>query len=211
MHSLITSYLLQSKECILPGIGRLQIIHTPASTDAATNSILPPFEGIIFKSEDHLKSPGLVKYIANKKHIEESEAENLLNDFCKEWKEKINVGEKLVLEIVGSLQRNADGAIVFEKENTFNFLQPISVEAAYHRTEEPVVLNEEPIVPEIFEEKEEDVVVERTYWGLWALILFAIGAVMMFYHFKDHKPTGTNMGNQNQYVVDSAKETYLQK
>ncbi len=208
MQSLITSYLLQSKECILPGIGMLQIIHTPASTDAAANRILPPFEGIIFKSEDHSKSPGLVKYIADKKNIKPSEAEYLLNDFCKEWKEKINAGEKLSFETVGSIHKNADGIIVFEKENTLNFLKPISVEDAYHRTEEPVAINEEPIVPEVFEEKEEDIVVERTYWGLWALILVAIGAVMLFYHFKDHKLTGTSIGNQNHYAVDSATATH---
>jgi hypothetical protein len=205
MRSLITSYLLQSKECVLPGIGTLHTIHTPASTDAATRRILPPFEEFIFKHEDNSKSPGLVKYIADKKHIDQSEAENLLNDFCKEWKEKINTGEELRFETVGSILKNADGAIVFEKENTFNFLQPISVEQTYNKTEEPVVI-EEPIVPEVFEKKDEHIVVERTWWGLWALILLAIGAVMMFYYFKDHK--STSFGNQNHYAVDSATATH---
>ncbi|HEY8690400.1 MAG TPA: HU family DNA-binding protein [Chitinophagaceae bacterium] len=208
MHSLITSYLLQSKECILPGIGMLQIIHTPASTDTTTSRILPPFEGIIFKREDYSKSPGLVKYIADKKHIEQSEAENLLNDFCKEWKEKINAGEKLSFKTVGSIQKNADGEIVFEKENTFNFLRPITIADAYHRTEKQATITEDPIVPEVFEEKEENTIVERSYWGLWALILLAIGAVMLFYHFKDHKLTGTYIGNQNHYAVDSATATH---
>ena len=208
MHSLITSYLLQSKECYLPGLGILQIIHTPASTDAATSRILPPFEGIIFKSEGHSKSSGLIKYIAAKKQIELSEAENLLNDFCKEWKEKINGGEKLTFETVGSIQKNADGDIVFEKENIFNFLQPLSVENVYHKSEKPLAIAQVPTVPEVFEEKEEDIIVERTYWGLWALILLAIGAVMLFYHFKDHKITGTTIGNQNHYAVDSATATH---
>ena len=89
----------------MPGIGVLQIIHTPSSTDAIANSILPPFEGIIFKNEDHSASPGLVKYIADKKNIEQSNAESLLNEFCKEWREKINAGEKLSFETVGSIQK----------------------------------------------------------------------------------------------------------
>ena len=207
MHLLITSYLLQNKECTLPGIGILQIIHTPASTDAATNRILPPFEGIIFKKDDHSKSPGLVKYIAAKKNIDEADAENLLNDFCKEWKEKINAGEKLNFETVGTIQNNAEGIIVFEKENAANFLQPISVVQAYDKKElpEPII---EQSVPEVFETGDEDVVVERSYWGLWALILLAIGSVIIFYHFKENGLSRSTIGNQNQYLIDSTGATY---
>jgi hypothetical protein len=208
MHSLITSYLLQSKECILPGIGILQIIHTPASTDGSAKRVLPPFEGIIFKKEDHSKSPGLIKYIGDKKNIEQREAEDRLNGFCKEWKEKINAGERLTFETVGSILNNADGIMVFEKENHFNFLQQIAVNDTYLKTEiaEPIV--EEPAAPEVFEEVDEDIVVERSYWGFWALILLAIGAVVIFYNFKDHKLSGSTTGNQHQYHIDSATPTY---
>ncbi|MEO7292791.1 MAG: hypothetical protein ABIW34_06800 [Ginsengibacter sp.] len=207
MHSLIISYLFQSNECTLPGIGVLEIIHTPASTDAATNRILPPFEEIIFKKDDHSKPTGLVKYIAAKKNIDEADAENLLNDFSKEWQEKINVEEELNFETVGTIQKNTDGVIFFEKENAVNFLQPISVDEAYPKKElpEPIV---EQQVPEVFETGDEDVIVERSYWGLWALILFAIGAVVIFYHFKENGISHSTIGNQNQYPVDSTGATY---
>ena len=207
MHSLVTSYLLQSKECILPGIGILQIIHTPASTDASTNRILPPFEGIIFKNVDHSKSPGLVKYIADIKNIEQVDAENLLIDFCKDWQEKINAGEKLKFETVGSIQKNADGVIIFEKVNAVNFLQPISVDQAYHKIELPEPITKQP-APEVFEEADEDIVIVRSSWGLWALILLAIGAVMIFYNFKEHGISRSSISNQHQYPVDSAGATY---
>jgi nucleoid DNA-binding protein len=208
MHSLITSYLLQSKECVLPGIGVLQVIHTPASTDVPNNRILPPSEEIIFKKEDHSKSPGLTKAIAYKKDIEESKAENLLDNFCKEWEERINKGEKLTFETVGSIQKNADGVITFERGNIFNYLQPISVNNPYHRTEQPVSIDEAPPVSEVFEEKNDDVVVERSYWGFWALILLAVGSLMLFFHFKDHKLSGSTVGNQKRFAIDSAKATY---
>ena len=221
MHSLITSYLLQSKECILPGIGILKIIHTPASTDANNNRILPPFEGIIFKREDPSKSPGLVKYISDKKHIPESEAEAQLDNFCKEWKEKIGAGAKLHFETVGSIRQNADGIIMFEKENSLNFFKPIPVDSIYHKSEqpspiaeevrvsEPGVVTEEPgVVSEAPDGVSEEVVVERSYWGLWALILLAIGLVLIFYHFKDHKLSGSNTGNDHKFVIDSTGATY---
>ena len=210
MHSLITSYLLQSKECILPGIGVLQIIHTPASTDAANSRLLPPFEGIIFKREDHSRSPGLVQYLVNIKHIEKSEAEDLLDNFCKAWKEKIDAGEKLHFETVGSIYKGADGLLTFDRDSSIHFFQPITVERIYQRNEQPAVVVEEVEEPVVQETNlaTEEVVVERTYWGLWALILLAVGLVVVFYHFKDHKPSVTNIGNQHKYSIDSAGPTY---
>ncbi|HUS03139.1 MAG TPA: hypothetical protein VMY77_15480 [Chitinophagaceae bacterium] len=212
MHSLITSYLLQSKECILPGIGILKIIHTPASTDTNDNRILPPFEGIIFKNEDHSGSPGLVKYIAGKKHIAISEAEVQLDNFCQEWTEKINAGEKLHFETVGSIQKNTDGVITFEKENSLNFFQPLPVENVYHKAGQPIPVVEEAVLPEpdivTQDVVTQEVVVERSYWGFWALILLAIGFVLLFYHFKDHKMSGSNIGNQHKYRVESAGTMY---
>jgi nucleoid DNA-binding protein len=211
MHSLITSYLLQNKECILPGIGVLKIIHTPASIDTNSNRILPPFEGIIFKNTDHSNSPDLIKYIAGKKHVAISEAEMQLDNFCKEWIEKINAGGKLHFETVGTIQRNGDGELTFEKENSTNFFQPLPVENVYHKAEQSVVgveetvISEPKVTPAVVTQ---EVIVERSYWGLWALIFLAVGFVMLFYHFKDHKLSGSNIGNQHRYVVDSAGPTY---
>ena len=138
MHYLITSYFLQSNHCVLPGIGVLKLIHRGASTDAANNILLPPNEEIIFNTEDHSKSPDLVKYIANKKQIDKIEAENLLDNFCREWKEKIDAGEKLNFEILGSIMKNENGKIIFKKENTVNFLQPIAIETPYKNADEEV-------------------------------------------------------------------------
>ncbi len=81
MESLITSYLLQSKECVLPGIGSFQIKNIPATFVDGTNQLLPPSEEIIFKEEIFSQSSGIVQYIADKKKIEENEAEALLSNF----------------------------------------------------------------------------------------------------------------------------------
>ncbi len=214
MHSRLTSYLLQSKECILPGIGTLQIIHTPASTNTANNGILSPFEEIIFKTDDNSTTPGLIKYIADKKNIEQSKAEELLNDFCKEWNGKINAGEKLNFETVGSIQKNSNGVITFEREGTINFFRPISVDSVYQTSDKPVSLGRETVLPEIdqYEKEEEiikeDVIVERSYWGLWALILLAIGSAIFFFHFKDIKLSGSTIGNQHHLTVEPPTATY---
>ncbi len=209
MKSIATSYLLQSKECILPGIGILQIRNVSAKTDIVNNQILPPVSEILFKEDSQLKSPALVKYIADKKHIDLIEAEDTLILFCNEWKEKMIGGDKMNFKTLGFLQKNAENKIIFERESSFNFLKPIAVNIAYEPIKEPVIVKEEPVLLKTvdFKEEEENVVLEKSYWGLWALILLAIASVMLFFHFKIHE-TGSVIGNQKHFTIDSAAPTY---
>jgi nucleoid DNA-binding protein len=151
MESLITSYLLQSKECVLPGIGSFQIKNIPATYVDGANQLLPPSEEIIFKEEILSLSSGIVKYIADKKHIEENEAEGLLSNFCNVWNKKILAGEKLNLLPLGFLLSNEDGEILFKRETGFPFLQALKLNNPYQKTEEPelnreaeVLIDEEP-------------------------------------------------------------------
>lgn len=209
MHSLITSYLLQSKECVLPGIGSLKIIHTPARTDHKNNLLLPPSDDIIFQPGSQTKSAGLIKYIADKTSTNENDAEDQLISFCNEWKTRINNGNTFHLDTIGFVKKNADGKLVFENEEGINFPEPIPVISTYQKSEELVRSEAEKYEPVTetaapFEEH----IVERSYWGIWALILLAIGFVVLFYHFKDRKLNGSGIGNQHHYIIDSAKSTY---
>lgn len=211
MHSLITSYLLQSKECVLPGIGTLQIKNTPATVDDHTNQIFPPSEEIVFKEESNLNSTGLVKYIADKKNINLKEAEHLLINFCKEENEKINSGEKLSLETIGTLKKDENDEIYFEKELGFNFFNPVVVDKVY----EPQVIKEELVTEDEYDSpaqkiaEENEVIVERSQWGWWAAILTAIAFAAIFFYFKDQKLSGSSAGNHQPINVGSASPTYI--
>jgi hypothetical protein len=113
-------------------------------------------------------------------------------------------------ETLGSLQKNAENKIIFEREVGFNFLQPITVTTAYEPIREPVIIKEEPVLLKTVDfkkEEEENIVLEKSYWGLWALILLAIASVMLFFHFKIHE-TGSVIGNQKRFTIDSAAPTY---
>lgn len=214
MQSLITSFLLlqkecfeKSKECNLPGIGALQIIHTPAIADVSGNRILSPSEEIIFKNDFHSASSGLVKYIADKKQIGQSEAEDLLNNFCKEWKERMNAGEKMNLETLGSIQKNADGFLFFERKKIFNYWQPVSVDEVYQKAAEHASINAEPVLQQtnVVEKK---IVFRKPFWKIWALILFTIAVVTLFYYFNTHTFSGSSVGNQHHFIIDTATATY---
>ena len=42
MWNLITSYIVQSGECVLPGIGTFTLVTTPATLDVVNKEMLPP-------------------------------------------------------------------------------------------------------------------------------------------------------------------------
>ena len=118
MLSIITSYLLQAGKCALPNIGFFEIKYISAQTDIVNKQILPPVEEIAFNEQAIFLSAGLINYLAVKKNISESEAESLLNNFCREWKEKLEAGEALFFESFGCLQKNEAGIISFRQENS---------------------------------------------------------------------------------------------
>jgi nucleoid DNA-binding protein len=207
MHTLITSYLLQSKECILPGIGILQIKNIPAAFSSDTSQILPPSEKIIFNNKSRTTSSGLTKYIAHEQGNEQQEAEKLLESFCQEWKEKINNGEELNFETIGKLHNNGKGEIIFERESGFTYFKPITIDKPYTKVEESAPDDTKPVFAEdiIANERVEE---KRSYWAYWAAALFLLGATLVFLQFKDHKFSGLNTGNKSKVVIDSAGATY---
>jgi len=211
MHSIITSYLLQTDKCALPYLGFFTTEYKPAETDFVDKQILPPQEETIFNEETILLSPGLVNYIAAKKNITESEAESELEKFCKYWKEKIEGGEKLCFNSFGCLQKNDLGNIYFTREDYPDFLKAIPAERVFHqKTGDPVLDSDEGIKSPVMSENNEDVVVARPGWIIRALILAAIALAGLFYNFYNHKFSTSTIGNQNKVTIKAAEKTYVE-
>src|SRR5258705_8285780 len=94
---------------------------------------------IVFNEQAVFLSSGLINYIALKKKIPPGEAENLVNNFCKEWKEKIEAGEALCFESFGCLQKNDSGIISFKKDEGPVYFKPVYAERVLHENvEHPV-------------------------------------------------------------------------
>ncbi len=211
MHSIITSYLLQTGKCALPYLGFFSTEYKPAETDIVYKQILPPLEEIVFSEETILLSPGLVNYIASKKNIAQSEAKSQLEKFCTYWKEKIEGGEKLCFDSFGCLQKNELGNIYFTRAGNLDFLKAVPAERVFHQnTQDPVLADNEgntsPVVNEYYKK---DVVVARSGWIIYALILAAISLVGLFFNFYNHKSSSV-IGNQNKFTIKATEKTYIE-
>lgn len=106
MWDLITSYLIQSGECVLPGIGTFTLISTPASLEVANKEMLPPQTGYRFTDKSGQPEEGLIQYVARKKEIDGQEALTQIKEVCGQVKEKIFSGEKISLNSIGILYKD---------------------------------------------------------------------------------------------------------
>jgi len=211
MHSLITSYLLQAGKCALPNIGFFKIEYKPAEIDIVNKQMLSPVEEIVFTEQAAFSSPGLINYIALKKNIALAEAENLLNNFCKEWEEKIKAGEAFCFESFGCLQKNDAGIISFKKDKEPVYYKPVHAERVLHENAEHSVLvgDRETTSTAMNEYYKENILVAKKGWIIRAAILTAVALIILFYGFYNNKMGVSSTGNRNHFNIKSAGETHF--
>lgn len=213
MQDLITSFLVQTKECSLPRIGKFSIESTSVEMDNVNKKAFPPSEKLVFSGRPDQHTEELVKYISYKKNSSEIESAEKLKRWCEETKEKINQGEKITFTSIGSLQKNTSGTISFEPENNFRFFEAVNAERVIHKNEEHAVLvgDRETTSSVMNQFLNEEEIVKNSRWKIAAIILFAIAVIVLFIHFYIHSFSFFSTGNENQFTPATPAATYSQQ
>lgn len=213
MHSIITSYLVQTGKCALPYLGSFTTGHKPAIINEINKQILPPLEEIVFNEETDMLSPGLINYIVAKKNITESEAGHQIENFCKYWKEKIEDGDKLSFNSLGYLQKNASGKIYFTREeDSLGYLKPISAERVFHQNSKNIQTAENenitsPVVNKLYRQ---DTGVARSGWVIGTLMLAVMALAVLLYNIYNYGFSTSAIGNKNKFTIKAEEKTYIQ-
>ncbi len=209
MQDLITSFLIQSKKCSLPGIGKFSITTTPAEADIANKLISPRSDEIIFTDKPEKISEELVKYVSHKKNIDQTEAREKIKGWCRDAKDKLNAGEKIIFETIGALQKNA-GNIVLQTEKQFNFFEAVVAERVIHKNAEHAMLVGDKKTTSVamnqFLQKEE--IIKKSPWKIAAIILFVIAIAILFIHLYAHSFSFSATGNQTHHTPEAPAATY---
>ena len=122
----ITPYireLLFSHDCvIIPGFGGFVGNYAPARIDNASSTFYPPVKQISFnrnlKSNDGLLAGRLSGHSA----IPFNEAVSRIEEFIVQVKKRIESGEKVLFDNIGTFTVNHEGSIQFEPDRTVNYL-----------------------------------------------------------------------------------------
>jgi hypothetical protein len=211
MQDLITSFIIQSKECKLADVGKFTIINAPAKANIANKEIFPPVTEIIFNKREEKISDGLVKYISDKKNISSSAALTEIKKWCADTKAKLKNGEVIVLNSIGVLKKESSGNISFESENAFSFYSPVPAERVIHKNSEHAVLvgdreTTSSVMTQFY--SDEETTAKNKGWKIIAIILLAIALVILFFHFYGHPFSLSEFGNQVKTVPQSPPATY---
>ena len=122
----ITFYLvelLRLHDCVIvPDLGGFVTNYRPAEMDLASNSFNPPVKEIIFTGKLSKNDGLLVNFISDTEGVGYLEARQIIAEFVDETWSKLENGEKIVFEQVGSLQFDRNEKLIFEPDVHENFL-----------------------------------------------------------------------------------------
>lgn len=211
MEELITSFIIQSKECKLRDIGKFRMANTTAELDIANKRISPPSIEYLFSGREEKISDDLVKYIAGKKNIPFSEALDDLKKWCADTKSKLKSGEEIKLEPLGFLKKGILATTFIQSQKQINFFEPVLAQRVIHKNSEHAVLvGDRETTSSAMNQYYQEVPAETksNTWKIVAAILLAIALFLLFLHFNKNSFSLSTIGNQNKVIPYNQPNTY---
>jgi hypothetical protein len=115
--------LLYTYDCVtIPGLGGFIMHPQPARIDREKNRIYPPSRYPSFNSLLNHDDGLLISAIARAEKISYRDSGSFVNDFVRNCKRRLSLGEKVLLGGIGELSSNPEGSIRFRHLNHLNFL-----------------------------------------------------------------------------------------
>jgi nucleoid DNA-binding protein len=122
----ITFYLvelLRLHDCVIvPDLGGFVTNYRPAEMDLANNGFNPPVKEIIFTSKLNKNDGLLVNYISEIEGVGYFEARQIVSEFVDEIWSRLDNGDKIEFQNIGSLQFDRNEKLIFEPRIHENFL-----------------------------------------------------------------------------------------
>ncbi len=114
--------LLFSHDCVIvPGFGGFIGNYTPAQIDKKSGTFYPPVKQISFNRNLNHNDGLLVGRISGSSGMPYGDARNLVGEFATETRSRLNKGEKVVFDHIGSFVNNQEGNIQFEPDRSANY------------------------------------------------------------------------------------------
>ena len=199
MYEVLNKYLFQHKSISIPGLGSLVLETIPAVSDFANRQLLPV--QLKFRLNKYADEPdsSFFSYIAGKKNITDFEAIRQYTEFAAGLCQQLKSGAEVAWKTVGVFTREASGEIAFTPYDPLYELFPaVHASRVVRANAKHAVLvgDKEKTNLEMTGYLQQETQVEKAPWWLVALILGAIGASILFFHFYRHQFKWGVTGNQ---------------
>jgi nucleoid DNA-binding protein len=114
--------LLFGHDCVIvPGFGGFVGNYAPARIDKSTGTFYPPVKQISFNRNLNHNDGLLVGRISNSLTINYGDARNIVEEFVLGLRKKLEKGEKVVFDNIGSFLNNHEGNVQFEPDKNVNY------------------------------------------------------------------------------------------
>jgi nucleoid DNA-binding protein len=114
--------LLFSHDCVIvPGYGGFIGNYTPARIDKSTSTFYPPVKLISFNRNLNHNDGLLVGRISDHAKLSYGDARNIVDEFVAGMRRKLERGEKVVFDNIGSFINNQEGNVQFEPDRNVNY------------------------------------------------------------------------------------------
>ena len=195
MQEQIASYLFQHKTCPLPGLGTLSVVKTGAEAEFASKQITAPKQLIRFENNES-GTTGFLKYIATTTGADNGKVSDALNQFCNELKKQMSAQDGVQLAGIGNFMVDGSGTIHFKPEELpALFSQPVYAERVIHPdAEHQILVGDKETTNTVMTEFYTDAPMVKDRWWLWALVLGAVGLLLVVLYFTQLNGT-TAFGN----------------
>jgi len=114
--------LLFGHDCVIvPGFGGFIGNYSPARIDKSTSTFYPPLKQISFNRNLNNNDGLLIGKISSSSGLNYGDARNIVEEFVSGVRRKLEKGEKVVFDNVGSFINNQEGNIQFEPDRDVNY------------------------------------------------------------------------------------------
>jgi hypothetical protein len=176
MHHLIASYLFQNKTCPLPGMGTLFIKPAIAESNFLDKTFRLKQPEIVFETKES-DANNLLDFIAFKTNNSVLQSIELLGQYCNKVKAALIADNTATIEGVGNFNTDNTGNFIFKPNNLpVAFLQPVTaVRVIRPLTEHNILVGDKETTNTLMNEYfNEDVLVKKNRWWIWAIVLAVI-------------------------------------
>jgi nucleoid DNA-binding protein len=114
--------LLFGHDCVIvPGFGGFIGNYTPARIDKKSGTFFPPVKQISFNRNLNHNDGLLIGKISGSSEMNYGDARNLVEDFVSDIRRRLDKGEKVVFDHIGSFSNNQENNIQFEPDRSSNY------------------------------------------------------------------------------------------
>lgn len=114
----ISLLLYQNDAVVLPGLGKLSSTYKPAALDHIQGQLLPPAKTIHFEVDDSVQNDLIQRSLAERHHINATQAEILLEDYIHSVRNALSYEEEVDIPKVGKLYKGYDQKLCFAAYDT---------------------------------------------------------------------------------------------